>query len=111
MYSLLACVFIAGAASGVTYLAQKPTVARGAVLAGDVHDMKLFSDTSDLACDDEVPITVTGASFHCHAKTGAGGREGIACVLDKDGSLRCHVDDTSAPPRPDLPPDTDSWLK
>jgi hypothetical protein len=109
MYSLLACVFIAGAAGGAAYLWQKPTVARGDVLAQDVGTMQLFSGAADLTCDDQIPIGVSGAEFHCSAKNGFGDREAIGCALDKDGSLRCHVDDTTRAPRPELPADTDSW--
>src|SRR5580692_11351057 len=102
MYSLVACVFIAIAASGAAFLWQKPTVARGDVLAQDVGNMSIFSGATGMTCDDEVPITKTGAEFHCSSKNGFGDRQTIGCSLDKDGSLRCHVDDTVAAPRPDL---------
>ncbi len=85
MYSLAAVAFIVGAAGGGFYLSQRPTVARGEVLAETVHGIDLYTGAKTITCDDEVAITVDGADFSCTGDDGDGTTAAIACSLKPNG--------------------------
>jgi|HubBroStandDraft_2_1064218.scaffolds.fasta_scaffold890084_2 hypothetical protein len=86
MYSALACAFIAAAFGGAVYLCERPTVARGEVLAAQVRT--LDPGGTEVRCDD-APIHPDGAEFSC---TSSDAR--FACSLDREGKLQCRAIDT-----------------
>jgi hypothetical protein len=83
MYSALACAFIAAAFGGAVYLYERPTVARGDVLAEQVRALE--PDAAEVRCDDRIPIHPDGAEFSCRDRAVR-----LACSLDRDGKLLCR---------------------
>jgi len=88
MYSTAALAFIVVAAGGAVYLSQRPTVARGAVLAESVRELVIA--TQSITCDD-APITPDGADFACKGTDTDGGYADIACSLKPNGSIACRA--------------------
>jgi hypothetical protein len=84
---MLAIAFIAAIAGGATYLARRPTIARGDVVAADL--LAKNKDTiRTLVCDPEIPITVMGAQFSCEAELLSGERKRLQLELDRSGNVR-----------------------
>jgi hypothetical protein len=87
MRSLLVIAFIAAIATGAVILARRPTIARGDVIAADLL-VKNKATIRALACDPEIPITVTGARFSCEAELASGERKRLQLELDRNGAIR-----------------------
>ena len=85
--SLLAIAFIAVIAAGAAYLAQRPTIARGEVIATDLL-AKNKATIRALACDPQIPIGVSGARFSCEAELASGGTKRLQLELDRNGAIR-----------------------
>ncbi|HEX4454454.1 MAG TPA: hypothetical protein VH143_26515 [Kofleriaceae bacterium] len=87
MRSVLVIAFIAAVAAGAAYLARRPTIARGDVIAADLL-AKNKATIRALACDPEIPITVAGARFSCDAELASGERKHLQLELDRNGAIR-----------------------
>jgi hypothetical protein len=83
----LPIAFIATIAGGAAYLAQRPTIAHGDVMAADLL-AKNKATIRALACDPEIPITVTGARFSCEAELANGEHKRLQLELDRSGAIR-----------------------
>jgi hypothetical protein len=90
MYSLAAVAFIVAAVGAGAYLAQRPTLARGSVLADDVHTIPAYAG-AHVTCDDQVPITPDGADFACQANDDDGSTASLACSLKPNGVIACRT--------------------
>lgn len=95
MYSIAAIAFIVAAAGGAGYLAQRPTIGSSEGLAQLLHDSKAYggSNITAITCDDDVPIGVDGARYHCAATDDRGAVDHLACAIFRTGSFKCDVDD------------------
>jgi hypothetical protein len=87
MRSLLVVVWVGAVAAGAAYVAHRPTLARGSVLAADLKQSNAGT-VVDLACDPEVPIGVAGASFACDVTFRAGGRSRLEFHMDREGQIQ-----------------------
>jgi hypothetical protein len=87
MRSMLVIGFIAAIAAAAAYLAQRPTIARGEVIAADLL-AKNKATIRALACDPQIPITATGARFSCDAELASGERKRLELELDRSGVIR-----------------------
>jgi len=93
--SLLVLAFIGGVAAAAGYLAQRPTIASGAVIAADLLARNAGSLRA-VECDPEIPIGVDGARFWCRAELVAGGSARMELQLDRAGAIH-QVDPSAAP--------------
>ena len=96
-------VFLAAVATTAGYFAQRPTVARGAVLAEQLVEAnpKLVKA---MTCDPKVPIGADGAHFTCAVEYRNGLRERTAFTMDREGAI--HV---VHPAHAKAPPSADPW--
>jgi hypothetical protein len=87
MRSFAVVAFIAVVGAAALYLAQRPTIARGDVLAADLmrSNAKVLRA---LECDPEVPIGVDGAKFSCRAEFKLGAVKRIEFALDREGGIK-----------------------
>lgn len=93
--SLAVIVFIAGVGGSAIYVARRPTIARGDVLATDL--LKANAGTlTKIACDPAIPIGVDGASFGCDAVFESGKQQHIAFHMDRAGIIH-PIADAPAP--------------
>jgi hypothetical protein len=86
MRSLLAIIFIGAVAAGAGYLARRPTIARGDVIAADL--LAKNAQVRSARCDPEIPIGVDGARFSCVVQLETGGTQRVALELDRSGVIR-----------------------
>ena len=87
MRSLVVVAFIALVAGLALYLFQRPTVARGEVVAADLlsSNPKILTQ---LHCDDEIPIGVNGATFTCVAQFKLGAIRRLTFELTRAGNIK-----------------------
>jgi hypothetical protein len=83
--SLAVIVFIAIVGATAIYFAQRPTVARGDVIAAEV--MKSSPLIKSVECDKEVPIGMDGAAFTCRVETKDGENGYFTVKMDRQGRL------------------------
>jgi hypothetical protein len=98
-------VFIAIVAATAVYFAQRPTVARGEVLAADL--VKSNPTVKSLECDQRVPIGMTGAKFNCDAEFKNGDRARYVFALDRNGTI--SVVEQSKQSAPQVKKTSDPW--
>ena len=89
MRTFAALVFIAGCAVAAIWLARMPTVADGRVLEAEILPAFRGQGVTGLACDRSIPVGRDGARFGCMASLGGGGRQRLACTLERDGRFAC----------------------
>ena len=87
MRSLLVIVFVGAVAAGAGYLAGRPTIARGDVIAADLL-AKNHTTLHSITCESEIPIGVDGARFACVAELASGVTRRLDIQLDRGGSIR-----------------------
>ncbi len=86
--TVLGVAFIAVVGAGATAAWFMPTTARGAALADLIFEP---SPHRTIACDDDVPISATGAKFQCRATGDDGSTAVYDVVLERDGTVRMGV--------------------
>lgn len=96
-------VFLAAVATVAVYFAQRPTVARGAVLAEQLVEAN-HELVKAMTCDPEVPIGADGAHFTCTVEYRTGLRERTELTMDREGAI--HVVKAA---HPKAPPSADPW--
>ena len=106
MRSLAVVVFIAIVGATGVYLANRPTVARGDVLAADLVKSNPFVKTLD--CDKHVPIGMTGGRFNCHAEFKNGDTARYGFTIDRNGTITM-VEQGPTTTAPKVKKTTDPW--
>ena len=77
--------FICAVAAAALYLAQRPTVLKGSVMAADMLErLKDKAKHVAITCQD-VPIGVAGATFECRIVADDGSTATYKFHLDRDG--------------------------
>jgi hypothetical protein len=105
MRTLAALAFIAGVAALAAYLAQRPTVADGEVMAADLLEQLRERSITAVTCDREIPIGPRGAVFECTATASDGSTARIEYTMGRDGALAGKILDAAGPlPPPSQPP-------
>jgi hypothetical protein len=99
MRSLAVIVFIAIVGATGIYFANRPTVARGRVLAADLVQTNPLVKSLD--CDNEIPIGQNGARFTCRTEFKNGDSATYTFVYDREGRINAvdQRDKQSAPPK------------
>jgi hypothetical protein len=91
--------FICVVAAAALYLAQRPTVLKGSVMAADMLDrLKDKAKHVAITCED-VPIGVAGASFTCRIVADDGSTATYKYRLDRDGRLTSDLLASTPPTR------------
>ena len=102
--SLAVVAFIAAVAAAALFVFERPTVARGSVIAADLMATNQATLVS-LDCDPEIPIGISGARFSCRAEFKAGEVKRLEFKMDRAGTIK-QIGESSESPRIDK---TDPW--
>jgi hypothetical protein len=94
MRSLLVVVFVGAVAAGAGYLARRPTIAHGDVIAADL--LAKNKQFRALECEPRIPIGVDGARFACVAQLASGATQRLELTLDRAGAIH-EVGDAAKP--------------
>ncbi len=106
MRTLLALVFIAGIAAAAVYVGRRPTIARGHVFAAQFLENSPFAKSID--CDDEIPIQLEGAKFHCSFHFKDGDRIDYEIEMDREMRISARVLTETKPEHRHVP-GADPW--
>ena len=101
--------FIAAAAGGALYLARRPTVASGEVMAADLMENLKSHGITKLSCDKDIPIGKAGAVFVCDVAADDGSTAKIQFTMDREGRLASKPLESTGPTRPRVPSSGDPW--
>ncbi len=107
--SLATLLFIAGVGSGAVYLALRPTVAEGTVIAAEMTEHLVGKGITAMRCDSDIPIGMDGATFQCVAVADDGSTAQIQYTMNREGGLSAEVIDTTGPTQPRIPTSGDPW--
>jgi hypothetical protein len=99
-------VFIALVAAVAVYCAQRPTVARGDVLAADL--VRANPLLRGLDCDKRVPIGHAGATFRCTAMFKNGDQQEYMFKINREGVIDV-VERGNARSAPRIKKTSDPW--
>jgi hypothetical protein len=90
MRSLAVIVFIAVVGGTAIYFAQRPTVARGSVLAGQLVESskKQHLPVTAMECTPEVPIGMNGGDFECDVHFMNGDVVHYTFHMDRDAKIQ-----------------------
>jgi hypothetical protein len=109
MRSFAVLAFIAIVATAALYVAQRPTLAHGDVIAAELlrsNDKVLKA----LDCDPEVPLGIEGATFWCRAEFRLGAVKRLQFSLDRSGRIKQVGEKQAEPSAPPAPIDpSDPW--
>lgn len=83
--SLAVIAFIALVAAIGVYFAQRPTIARGDVIAADL--VQSNPTVHSIECDDEIPIGHAGATFSCKVEMKSGETGHLKFTMDREGII------------------------
>jgi hypothetical protein len=106
MRTALALLFIAGIAAAAVYVGRRPTVARGQVFAAQFLENSPLAKSID--CDDEIPIGLDGAKFHCVFHFRDGDHIDYEIEMDRALHISAHVLSESKPEHRHVP-GADPW--
>ena len=102
-------MFIGGVGASAAYVAQRPTVARGDVIAADLVSQNRLRGWQTMHCDDAIPIGVKGAKFNCGLVLDDGDQAQIEITLDRAGSFQMQVLSETGPQHQHVPKSGDRW--
>lgn len=88
MSTLATLAFIGAAGVAAGYLAMRPTVADGRVIAADLKASSKEVMLTDVTCDREVPIGPRGADFQCSLKASDGSTAKVQMSMNRAGQYR-----------------------
>ena len=80
-------------ATGI-YFAQRPTVARGDVIAAEL--VKSNESVKAMTCDQDIPIGMSGATFYCGVEFKSGEMIRLKFAYDREGRIT-QTQDTDQP--------------
>ena len=98
MSTLATLAFIGAAGAAAGYLAMRPTVADGRVIAADLKASSKEIQLTDVTCDREVPIGPRGADFQCSLKATDGSTAKVQMNLSRSGQYTMVKILDSTPP-------------
>ena len=108
MRTLAVLMFIASAAGTAIWLARRPTVADGRVVAADLLAQLREHGVTAMACDPAIPIGRQGAVFGCTATLASGELQQIEYAMDRAGSITARVG-AAGPGGHRIPASADPW--
>lgn len=98
MSTLATLAFIGAAAGAGTYLAMRPTVADGRVIAADLMANSKDGKLTEVDCDRDVPLGPRGAEFTCTVSAGDGSTAKLRMSLSRSGQYSMVKILDSTPP-------------
>ena len=98
MSTLATLAFIGVAAAGGTYMAMRPTVADGRVIAADLMANSKDGKLTEVECQREVPLGPRGAEFTCDVKGSDGSTAKVQMNLSRSGQYTMVKILDSTPP-------------
>ena len=110
MRSLGVILFIAMVGAVALYFAQRPTVARGEVVAAELLESakKANPTLKALECDPKIPIGNSGATFECDVEFRNGDRVHAKFNWDREGHIN-EVGRGKAQHTPPIKKTSDPW--
>jgi hypothetical protein len=108
-FTTLAVVLVACAFGLAIYAFQRPTVARGDVIAADLVAQNRANGWRAMTCDRDIPIGITGARFRCELELDDGDAATLAVTLDRDGRYDLRVVRETRPAHHHVPKSGDPW--
>ena len=100
MSTLATLAFIGVAAGAGGYLAMRPTVVDGRVIAADLKASSKDGKLTDIICDREVPVGPDGALFQCNVRATDGSTAKVQMSLDRAGKYKMvKILDSTLPTR------------
>ena len=109
MRSLAAVGFIVAVAALGVWLARRPTIADGQVMAADLLDQLRPHGVTAMACDPRIPIDRRGAVFRCSATLDDGEIQHIEYTMDRTGQLTSRLEPAPGTHRRQIPAPADPW--
>lgn len=106
-FAVLAFIGIVG--TGALYLSQRPTIARGDVIAADLVGQNTYRGWRHMTCDPDIPIGVSGAQFRCGLEMSDGDRAEVEITLDRAGSYQMKILSETAAKHRHVPVGADPW--
>ena len=101
--------FIAGVGGLGIYLAQKPTIAHGSVIAAELLEHNRIRGWKQMQCDENIPVHADGAEFHCDVDLTDGDHAKLLMKLDSDGMFSMVPLSTTHPEHGHIPKKADPW--
>jgi len=98
MSTLATLAFIGAAAGAAGYLAMRPTVADGRVIAADLKASSKEAKLTDITCDREVPLGASGAEFECKVRATDGSTAKVKMSMSRSGQYTMVKILDSTPP-------------
>ena len=98
MSTLATLAFIGAAAGAGGYLAMRPTVADGRVIAADLMAGSKDGKLTEVICDREIPLGPRGAEFACTVSAGDGSTAKLQMSLSRSGQYTMVKILDSTPP-------------
>ena len=95
--SFAAIVFIAAAAAAGIYVGTKKTVIRGEVMAANMLEQVKGKGVTKITCDEQIPVTNTGAVFTCHFHGNDGSTARFEYTMNRAGALSANLLDSTGP--------------
>lgn len=92
MQTPLTLLFVAAAGAAGAYVATRPTVMDGDVLAADMQKQLESKGVTRVECDRAIPITKDGAKFTCINHGADGETAKIRYTMDRNGSYKGEAD-------------------
>jgi uncharacterized protein DUF4333 len=92
MQTLLTLLFVAAVGAAGAYVATRPTVMDGNVLAADMQKQLEGKGVKRVECDRSIPITKDGATFNCTNYGADGESAQIRYTMDRNGSYKGEED-------------------
>jgi hypothetical protein len=104
--SLGVIVFIGIVGATAAYFANRPTVAKGHVLAADLSETN--ATVKAMTCDKDVPIGMNGGRFKCFTEFKNGDTIQYTFAIDRAGSITV-VEQGEASSAPVIKKTSDPW--
>ena len=104
--SLGVILFIAIVGTTAAYFAQRPTIARGDVIAADL--VQTNKEVKSMSCDSRIPIGMVGATFHCGIEFHNGEGARLLFAIDRAGRIT-QIQEPERPDEPEIKKTSDPW--
>lgn len=92
MQTPLTLLFVAAVGGAGAYVATRPTLMDGNVLAADMQKQLEARGVKRVECERAIPISKTGATFTCTNFRADGETEKIRYTMDRNGSYKGEQD-------------------
>jgi hypothetical protein len=106
---LAAVGFIAAIGALAIWLARRPTIADGRVMAADLLAQLRSHGVTRMTCDPQIPIDRQGAVFRCAVTVADGEVQHIEYTMDRTGELTARQASGGSAQHRQIPAPADPW--